>query len=725
MEKSEILEMLLSSRKLFQRLKEVDTINVIDYTGSASMWCWALQQYLWKNEKDYSCVKRIILLGVKPKDVEERRNKIHLYYPDAEVVTFSETWDKVNTYELYIDSPLVIHFAIGLHEEPDYYHNHPEEFESIIYLIEQTRLLYAALMLGTHYISDITVSSELDELRFENEPTGNVQSPYCIGREKYIRQCQKELTPHSALLACVEEAKHGCESCCMVSNYGKAKICPLAQHEIALMYQKEDKQPSKDLSHQLERLSASQGYVPAHIQVADNLATGNGCQKDVRAALSIYKQYARYGNIQCCDRIIDLAKNEETVSDIVAVPWVIRHANSGDLDKASILAKAFADGSYGVPRKKEYSDKWQTVLAESGDEKYIGELMQQAMDRSDWKDAIKWCRRLRDMESYRFDKEEYADIKQKYVHSIAPTPAKLYEKGKYFLIGSTVTKDVELAEICLLKAAEAGYLAAQEYLCEEYCTGRFNHDYQKSVYWGDKALAQGSRDVRFRVAWLRCGEGGVTPDYELSHRLYEELAKEGNSAAMNNLGWMYERGHFFTVNLKNAAEWYLKSAKAGSIVGARNIAYMYKDGRGTERNYEEAFKWFLIAANKEDKSAIRQVIECYKNGIGVEKNNAKVIEWYEKAIAAGDQNAIMDLAYFYESDMDDIESAIKYYRMAAEQDNSLGQYYLAEKYEHGEGVEEDINAAIYWYRKSAMNGDEDAKKKLQSLGVEWLEKEDE
>jgi TPR repeat protein len=75
--------------------------------------------------------------------------------------------------------------------------------------------------------------------------------------------------------------------------------------------------------------------------------------------------------------------------------------------------------------------------------------------------------------------------------------------------------------------------------------------------------------------------------------------------------------------------------------------------------------------------------------------------------------------------MDDSESAIKYYRMAAEQDNSLGQYYLAEKYEHGEGVGEDIDTAIYWYRKSAMNGDEDAKKKLQSLGVDWLENKDE
>lgn len=721
----DIYSALSDSRGLSQLVKQVNEITVVVYVYYDAVWCAVLRDYLTENEKDISCVKRVIVLGIPSKEKELRESVIHVTFPNAKIVFYTKAWNEIDPHDIYIDTPLVLHFATSLGNIANDFLNHCEESAPMRRLIEQTRLLYAAVILGTEKIPYVTIYSQLDTFKFADYVDYFAPSSYCLSKERYIRQCQKELTPQSALMACLEEAKHGCEECCMVAKYGKTKVCPLAQHEVALMYRGDDNPSAQSLSHQLERLTAYQGYIPSQIQIADNMTEGCGCEKDIFAALSIYKRYAHNGNTTCCDRIIELAGKEESISNLVALPWIIRLANDGDLDKASELATIFEEGKYGVPIDHSYSRKWQTMLAESGDDKYIAELMRQAQDRQDWKEAIKWSRKLRDLDSEYFDKETYEDTKLKYIHSLASTPYSLYTRGKAFLTGSTEGKDVELAELCLIASAETGYLAAQEFLCEEYCTGQLPHDFKKSIYWGDKALEQGSKDVRFRVAWLRCGEGGVTPDYEISHRFYKELAKEGNSAAMCNLGWMCENGYFFTVNLKKAVEWYLKSAEAGSTVGARNLAYMYKDGRGTERNYDEAFRWFLIAAKKEDKSAIKQVIECYRQGLGVEQDNAKVIEWYKKLIDTGDKDAIISLGCFYEGVMDDSESAIKYYRMAAEQDNSLGQYYLAEKYEHGEGVGEDIDTAIYWYRKSAMNGDEDAKKKLQSLGVDWLENKDE
>ncbi len=808
----DIYSALSDSRGLSQLVKQVNEITVVVYVYYDAVWCAVLRDYLTENEKDISCVKRVIVLGIPSEEKELRESVIHVTFPNAKIVFYTKAWNEIDPHDIYIDTPLVLHFATSLGNIANDFLNHCEESAPMRRLIEQTRLLYAAVILGTEKIPYVTIYSQLDTFKFADYVDYFAPSSYCLSKERYIRQCQKELTPQSALIACLEEAKHGCEECCMVAKYGKTKVCPLAQHEVALMYRGDDNPSAQSLSHQLERLTAYQGYIPSQIQIADNMTEGCGCEKDIFAALSIYKRYAHNGNTTCCDRIIELAGKEESISNLVALPWIIRLANDGDLDKASELATIFEEGKYGVPIDHSYSRKWQTMLAESGDDKYIAELMRQAQDRQDWKEAIKWSRKLRDLDSEYFDKETYEDTKLKYIHSLASTPYSLYTRGKAFLTSSTEGKDVELAELCLIASAETGYLAAQEFLCEEYCTGQLprdfkksiywgdkaleqgskdvrfrvawlrcgeggvtpdyeishrfykelakegnsaamcnlgwmcengyfftvNHkkavewylksaeaDFKKSIYWGDKALEQGSKDVRFRVAWLRCGEGGVTPDYEISHRFYKELAKEGNSAAMCNLGWMCENGYFFTVNHKKAVEWYLKSAEAGSTVGARNLAYMYKDGRGTDRNYEEAFRWFLIAAKKEDKSAIKQVIECYRQGLGVEQDNAKVIEWYKKLIDTGDKDAIISLGCFYEGSMDDSESAIKYYRMAAEQDNSLGQYYLAEKYEHGEGVGEDINTAIYWYRKSAMNGDEDAKKKLQSLGVDWLKNKDE
>ena len=159
----------------------------------------------------------------------------------------------------------------------------------------------------------------------------------------------------------------------MVAKYGKTKVCPLAQHEVALMYRGDDNPSAQSLSHQLERLTAYQGYIPSQIQIADNMTEGCGCEKDIFAALSIYKRYAHNGNTTCCDRIIELAGKEESISNLVALPWIIRLANDGDLDKASELATIFEEGKYGVPIDHSYSRKWQTMLPRLGKEKYMEE----------------------------------------------------------------------------------------------------------------------------------------------------------------------------------------------------------------------------------------------------------------------------------------------------------------------------------------------------------------
>jgi TPR repeat protein len=36
-------------------------------------------------------------------------------------------------------------------------------------------------------------------------------------------------------------------------------------------------------------------------------------------------------------------------------------------------------------------------------------------------------------------------------------------------------------------------------------------------------------------------------------------------------------------------------------------------------------------------------------------------------------------------------------------------------YENGDGIKKDINQAIYWYEKSAKQGDNDAQNKLEEL----------
>jgi TPR repeat protein len=53
--------------------------------------------------------------------------------------------------------------------------------------------------------------------------------------------------------------------------------------------------------------------------------------------------------------------------------------------------------------------------------------------------------------------------------------------------------------------------------------------------------------------------------------------------------------------------------------------------------------------------------------------------------------------------------------MAANLGNDVAQYNLALMYENGDGITENLNQAIYWYKKSAKQGYLGAHNKLKEL----------
>ena len=51
----------------------------------------------------------------------------------------------------------------------------------------------------------------------------------------------------------------------------------------------------------------------------------------------------------------------------------------------------------------------------------------------------------------------------------------------------------------------------------------------------------------------------------------------------------------------------------------------------------------------------------------------------------------------------------------ANKDNAQEQYNIAYCYYHGKGVDKDELQAVYWYRKAAVQGNEEARKNLKNL----------
>ena len=58
---------------------------------------------------------------------------------------------------------------------------------------------------------------------------------------------------------------------------------------------------------------------------------------------------------------------------------------------------------------------------------------------------------------------------------------------------------------------------------------------------------------------------------------------------------------------------------------------------------------------------------------------------------------------------------MRWYSLAAEQENAFAQCNLGNCYKDGKGVEQDKDKAIEWYRKASDNGCEEAKEALDEL----------
>lgn len=109
-------------------------------------------------------------------------------------------------------------------------------------------------------------------------------------------------------------------------------------------------------------------------------------------------------------------------------------------------------------------------------------------------------------------------------------------------------------------------------------------------------------------------------------QFYQKSAKEGNSEAMTDLGFMNEKGIVGNerVNLEEAMNQYKSAIKADNPRAMNNMAGLYLAGHIEEtfegQNEREAFKLYEQASGMGNTQAITNLGICYLKGIHVEKD---------------------------------------------------------------------------------------------------------
>jgi TPR repeat protein len=264
------------------------------------------------------------------------------------------------------------------------------------------------------------------------------------------------------------------------------------------------------------------------------------------------------------------------------------------------------------------------------------------------------------------------------------------------------------------KAAEWYTLAAERGNADARCALRGGAPERRHVYAQGYTAAPRPEHRKGFAA----DQKGETDDTQAI--IIYELREDGGRDDLYGLGCRWREGP--VIDLKKAADFFLRSAEQGQVHAQFEIAECYRLGRGVEKDDKKAVEWYTKAAEQGDGDAQFRLGMCYFNGDGVAKDEKKAVEcftkvaehqpWWSWKLNLRDE-ARSQLAYSYENGRGvarDPEKAA--YWRSAEQRHARWHFDIGECHRLGRGKEKDDKKAVEWYTNAAGQGDGDAQFRL-------------
>jgi TPR repeat protein len=270
-------------------------------------------------------------------------------------------------------------------------------------------------------------------------------------------------------------------------------------------------------------------------------------------------------------------------------------------------------------------------------------------------------------------------------------------------------------------AAEQGDSRAQLFTGYMYDFGRgvLEND-QEALKWYQLAAEQGYAEAEVNILKLK------KKATSQALQVLMDDAELGIAKAQYTLGVMYANGQGVPQNYQESVKWYQLAAKSGHDQAKRNIydlavknipqalqalmdgvengnaeaqfilATMYASGQGVSQDNKEAFKWYYRLAAEQGTALEEMEVDKFKR-----KNIPQELKFLTNDAESGIAEAQFNLGMLYTQGQgvpQDDQRAVKWYRLAAEQGNSKAQYTLGMMYSKGQGVLLSEQKAMKWFR---------------------------
>ena len=284
---------------------------------------------------------------------------------------------------------------------------------------------------------------------------------------------------------------------------------------------------------------------------------------------------------------------------------------------------------------------------------------------------------------------------------------KLYEEGYDDFYG--ITRPVNRAK-AVEYFLEAGKLENADALFF-LSIHQQNHDNLKEA----TQVAKRALELGNEAAKIKLGE--IQADEKLMKEGFNALKKKVDSGDMhyaNSLGYAYEFGIGTSLSIKEAMKYYEMSAKQNNAIGMTNLADLYIQ----ENKLKKAKPLLVKAAEKEYGYA--QYLLAMNFFDLYSENNKEALFWLEKAANNDEPEALFQLGVYY-SEGNDLAKSIKYYQRAAELNHADAALELSYIYDEGAIVEQDDDKALFFLKKSAELGNQEAIEELAAQALVSLD----
>ena len=690
-----IRSLISHNDELSRLLPLISGITIIEYNGENINGSKGLSEYLIRNNLSVNVINRIIICGKKSEKLLGNISMLRALFPYVELEVLNKDWQDADFNSLNVYDVLVFHMA-GDEITVGAYDNNGRDGERFREIVKQTRQAYYVCVLSDdalwHFDREdlyrLRVQLRLSD--FENEEGEDTIEPtaFCLEKQEYIQMCSETLIPKDFFFQCVDEADHGCEECNQCSKYGNRKQCPFAQRKIADFYRRGMYVPQDEkIAHQWEIMSSRQGYKPAHIQVADDLLNGCGCNQSTTDALEIYIEYARKNDEYCINRIIELAEGSDTKERIAAIPYIAQLAKGGNEDMILKLSDAFQCGEYGLPKDIVQQEEWIRQGADNGNPRFVKAMAEMYEANNDWEEAYQWYKKLAEVSPGTVSDGKLDEVELKMLTNGA-SDDEIAQKGMDYLYGyHGMERDTHLAYRCLNYAKEKNIPLAKGLLGQMYFYGL---GVEQSTQTGLQLLEEATKDddilsLEKFIYVLHADE--VEDDSwtdDILNTIENEIIK-GNPYAFYLKGMCCLVGRLYELSETAAFDMMWKASKMGYPPAQYHLAMMFKYGIGTSEDSYLYRQWIETSAENGHYEAegIYGVI-LYKDGI----SKSKAFKFLRNAFDQGfvDSEAEWCLAQCYMNGigtLKNLDLAYPMYIKAAEEGNADAQVKLCEDYFKG------------------------------------------